>query len=417
MWQSPFLWMTIAVGLYMAWNIGANDVANAMGTSVGSGALTFKKAVIIAAIFELLGAVLVGGHVTDTVRKGIVDPLVFQGEPMLLVIGMMSSLLSAALWLHLASFLGWPVSTTHSIVGAVAGFGIVGAGFASVKGGTLGVIVLSWVTSPLVGALIALTVFRVCRKRILDASDPVAAMIRVGPWLVLPVFLVLTLALIYKGLKNLKLDLPLGEAVLIGIGVGICSAFVAWLLLRRIKVRDGADRREQLEQVEKAFGWLQILTACYVAFAHGSNDVANAVGPLAAVVGTLSEGTVNAQVALPVWVLWVGGIGIVVGLATYGKNVMATIGTKITELTPSRGFAATFGAATTILIGSKLGMPLSTTHTMVGAVIGVGLARGITALNMSVIRGVVASWVITLPFAGLLSGGLFWAIGSVTGYL
>ncbi len=402
-----FFWIAVVVGFYMAWNIGANDVANAMGTSVGSGALTFKRAVIVAAIFEFLGAVLVGGSVTDTVRKGIVDPAAFASDPQLLVVGMCCALLSAALWLHLASWLGWPVSTTHSIVGAVAGFGIAAYGLGAVQWKTMFFIVMSWFVSPLVGGLLGFLVFVFIRNKILDTRSPIANLKKYGPLFVFPVFAILVLSFIYKGLKNLKLDLPLGQAAFISCGVGLLATLAAYWWVRRLKPLPDGEVREQLSVVEKNFIYLQILTACFVAFAHGSNDVANAVGPMAAVVGTLKAGVVAQKVELPIWVLVAGAGGIVVGLATYGHKVMATIGKNITEMSPSRGFSAEFGAAATILVGSKLGLPISTTHTLVGGVIGVGLARGIGALDMALVRKIGLSWIITVPFAGLLSAILY----------
>jgi PiT family inorganic phosphate transporter len=401
-----FLWVTVAVGLYMAWTIGANDVANAMGTSVGSKALTFKQAVLVAAIFEFAGAVLAGGTVTDTVRKGIVDPAAF-GDPMQLIVGMTCALLAAAIWLHLATFYGWPVSTTHSIVGAVAGFGAVSAGISAINGAKLGLIVASWVISPLMGAVIAFGVFLFVRQRILEVELPVRALKRLGPVLLFPVFVILTLSFVFKGLKNLNLHLSFSEALSYGLLVGAVASAVSWLLLRRVDVPESGGTRTQLFVVERNFGYLQILTACYVAFAHGSNDVANAVGPMAAVYGAIKEGVVGGPVGVPIWILLIGGVGIVLGLATYGHKVMSTIGRDITEMTPSRGFCAEFGAATTILIGSKMGLPISTTHTLVGAVIGVGFARGVAALDFGILRRIVASWVITVPFSALLSAVLY----------
>ena len=418
MTPDALLWIALAVGLYMAWNIGANDVANAMGTSVGSGALTFRRAVLVAAVFELAGAVLAGGAVTDTVRSGIIDTSHFatldRGWEMLAA-GMTASLLASAIWLHLASALGWPVSTTHAIVGAIAGFGIVASGLEAVQLGTLGKIAGSWVVSPLMGGVLGLVVFRLVRRLVLESARPLEALKRQGPWLVMPVFVVLTLSFVYKGLKNLKLDLSLGAALLVALAVGAVAMLVARRLLRRLVVDADAPLRGQLKTIERVFGYLQIMTACLVAFAHGSNDVANAVGPLAAVVSAVEEHAISSKVPLPIWVLWAGGIGIVVGLATYGRRVMATIGKRITEMTPTRGFAAEFGAATTILIGSKLGMPISTTHTLVGAVIGVGLARGLGAIDLGVIKGILASWLITVPLAAVLSGVIFWGLELVLG--
>jgi len=390
-------------GLYMAWNIGANDVANAMGTSVGSGALTLRGAIVVAAIFEFGGAMLVGGTVTDTVRKGIVSLDAIGGDPMVLAVGMTACLLAAAMWLHVATYFGWPVSTTHSIVGAVVGFGITASGMQAVNWSVMGTIVASWVVSPLMGGVIAYLLFRLLQRRVLDDDEPIEALARFGPWMIMVLGFVLTLALLWKGLKPLHLDLPIHVALPAALAAGVVAALIsAPLLKRRTRaIEDGGSH-----DPEKVFLILQILTACFVAFAHGSNDVANAVGPLSAVYGALQDG-VSAQVTVPMTMLLVGAVGIVIGLATYGYKVMATIGKEITELTPSRGFVAEFAAATTIVAASKLGLPVSTTHTLVGAVIGVGMARSIGALDLGVVRGIVLSWFITVPFAALLAAALF----------
>lgn len=394
-------------GLYMAWNIGANDVANAMGTSVGSGALTLKRAILVAAIFEFGGALLVGGSVTKTISKGIVELDAFGGDVIVVATGMTCCLLAAALWLHLASYFGWPVSTTHSIVGAVFGFGIVGGGIDAVNWLMMGKIVASWVVSPLMGGLIAFLLFVFLRNRVLASAKPLDQMRYWGPIMVFPIFLVLSLALMFKGLKPLNLDLPLSTAGLISIGIGTLATIVAVPVFRRLTQRaDDLRLKDSLQATEKVFMILQILTACFVAFAHGSNDVANAVGPLAAVFSVVSEG-VQAEVQVPLNVLLIGAVGIVIGLATYGYRVMATIGKEITELTPSRGFTAEFAAAFTIVAASKLGLPVSTTHTLVGAVIGVGFARSVGAINKQVVKGIVMSWFITVPFTAVLAGVLY----------
>lgn len=393
-------------GLYMAWNIGANDVANAMGTSVGSGALTLRRAIIVAAIFEFGGAMLVGGTVTQTIRKGIVDIGAIGSDPMTVAVGMTCCLLAAALWLNLATFAGWPVSTTHSIVGAVFGFGITAGGFDAVNWPVMGKIAASWVVSPLFGGILGWLSFLFVKRRILNVERPLQALQGWGPIMIFPIFAILTLSVIFKGLKPLKLDFSLGPAIGIAAGVGLLASALSVPLLRRVAHGVAESRSEHSYRAEGVFLVLQVLTACFVAFAHGSNDVANAVGPMAAVFGAL-HGGVEGEVAVSHEVLLVGAIGIVVGLATYGYKIMATIGTKITDLTPSRGFAAEFGAATTIVLASKLGLPVSTTHTLVGAVIGVGFARGIGAINMKVVSGIVASWFITVPFTALLAAGLF----------
>ena len=393
-------------GLYMAWNIGANDVANAMGTSVGSGALTLRGAIIVAAIFEFGGAMLAGGTVTQTIRKGIVDMEVLGGDPMVIAVGMTCCLLAAALWLNIATFAGWPVSTTHSIVGAVVGFGLIAGGVHAVNWGVMGKIAASWVVSPLLGGVLGYSGFVFIKRRILNVDRPLLALRGWGPIMVFPIFAILALSVLFKGLKPLKLDLALGPSLGIAFAAGLLASILSVPLLRRATRLASENRDERVYRAERVFLVLQVMTACFVAFAHGSNDVANAVGPMAAVFSATS-GDVGANVAVPHRVLLIGAVGIVVGLATYGYKIMATVGKKITELTPSRGFAAEFGAATTIVMASKMGLPVSTTHTLVGAVIGVGLARGIGAINMKVVSGIVASWFITVPFTALLAAGLF----------
>ncbi|HHM23947.1 MAG TPA: inorganic phosphate transporter [Bacteroidetes bacterium] len=380
-------------------NIGGNDVANAMGTSVGSRALTFRQAVIVAAFFEFAGAVLVGSHVTETIRKGIINPEHFAAQPELLALGMFSALLAAGIWLQIATSLGLPVSTTHSIVGAVMGFGILANGFGSVEWGKVSEIVLSWLISPLAGGAIAYFVFRHVSKRILDAERPMDEAIGRAPYLAFFVFFILILSFIYKGLKNLHLNLPLHTALLWAFGVAMVGSLVVRFIMRRLSQHE----KDPIEFVENIFKYLQIMTACYVAFAHGANDVANSVGPLSAIIHILSTHTVKMQVEVPLWILMLGGGGIVLGLAIWGYNVIRTVGGKITEITPTRGFSAEFATATTVLVFSKMGLPISTTHTLVGSVIGVGFARGIAALNLRVIRDIIGSWILTLPAAALFT--------------
>lgn len=388
--------VALVVGFYMAWNIGANDVANAMGTSVGSGALNFRRAVLLAGIFEFAGAVLVGGHVSDTVRKDIVDPLQFADDPNLLIYGMLSALVAAALWLHLASYFGQPVSTTHSIVGGVFGFGLIANG--AVEWGTMGKIVASWLISPFFSGLLAFLLFRLISKRVMAADNPIAATRAYAPFFVFLVAVILVLSFIFKGLKNLHLDISYATALGMAAGIGAIVAFLANVLVfKRMTIPAVRSTAEEYAQVERIFIGLQITTACYVAFAHGANDVANAVGPLAAIYSVHSTGEVAMKVGVPLWTLVLGGVGIVTGLAMYGRKVMETVGTKITEMTPSRGFAAEFAAATTVLTCSKLGIPVSTTHALVGAVMGVGLARGIAGVNAKVARSIFSSWVATVP--------------------
>ncbi|MFQ5889969.1 MAG: inorganic phosphate transporter [Gemmatimonadota bacterium] len=395
----------------MAWNIGANDVANAMGTSVGSGALTLAGAVVLAGIFEFLGATLVGTHVTETIRKGILETSMFSGEgsvlgpegPKVLMIGMVSALLAAGLWLQIATTFGLPVSTTHSIVGAVMGFAFLAVGFRAISWGTVAKIVASWVLSPLLGAALAAAMFLFVTHWILQSEEPADATRQYGPHLIGLVSFILILSFIYKALKNVFPDPPWWTVALASLLAGLTGYYVGrWMLGRS---RGDPDR--PFAYVERIFGRLQIGTACYVAFAHGANDVANAVGPVAAVVQIATMGGLPEQVPVPGWILLLGAVGIVIGLATWGYKVIATIGSKITELTPTRGFSAEFGAATTVLIASRLGMPVSTTHTLVGAVIGVGFARGMAALDLRIIRRIVNSWVVTLPAAALFAALIF----------
>ena len=391
--------LAIVLGLYTAFSIGANDVANAMGTSVGSRALTLRGAILVAAVFEFAGAYLVGGHVTETIRGGILDPAIVGERPDVVIAGMLAALTAAGTWLIVASRLGWPVSTTHAIVGAIAGFGMVALGWSAVEWGELGRIVSSWVLS---GSL-AIVIFTVTRRLILDHDDPVRQLQKWGPLYVFAVIAVIGMVTLFKGLKNLKLDFSLGEAMLITGVLGAVGASIAWLLLRRLRPDPAADKRFHFATVERMFAALQVMSACAVAFAHGSNDVANAIGPMAAVLGTVGSTVVEAQAPVPGWILLVGGAGIVVGLSTLGYRVMATIGERITELTPTRGYAAEFAAAVTILLASQLGLPVSTTHTLIGAVLGVGLARGIGALDLRVIGTIVLAWVVTIPVGGALA--------------
>jgi PiT family inorganic phosphate transporter len=397
------LWIGGALALYMAWAIGANDVANAMGTSVGSGALTIRRAVIVAGVLELAGAFLAGGHVTDTVRKGILDMDLVADQ--VLVWGMLGALASAGTLLLLATRMGLPVSTTHAIVGAIVGFGVVGIGLDAVVWGKVAQIVASWFTSPLLGGVLAFLIFHLIRRLILDRRDPFEAGRRWGPLFFFVVTFVMGLVTLFKGLKNLKLDLDLPEALVGSAAIGLLGALLGRLFLLRVRVREG---ERPLRSVERVFSVLQVLTACAVAFAHGSNDVANAIGPLAAVVNVARGAAMAGKAPLEPWMLMVGGIGIVFGLATWGYRVMETVGRKITELTPSRGFAAELAAALTIVLASRLGIPVSTTHILVGSVLGVGLARGIGALDMRVVGKILVSWVATLPIAALLSVFFFY---------
>ncbi len=394
--------LACAFGFFMAWGVGANDVANAMGTSVGSRALTVKQAILIAMIFEFAGAYLAGGAVTQTIKGGIVDPAVI--PPELMVLGMMSALLAAGSWLLIASTRGWPVSTTHTIVGAVVGFAAVGISTDAVNWSGLAPIVGSWVVSPVLSGIVAFALFMSVQKLIIDTEDPFRSAKRYVPLYMFATGFMVTIMTVSKGLKQVGVSLsPLHSTLLAG-AIGLAVMALGMVLLSRIKLDPEADKTFHYASVEKVFAVLMVFTACSMAFAHGSNDVANAVGPLAAVVEVIQTGAaVGAKAPLPGWVLLLGAIGIVVGLATYGYKVIATIGREITELTPSRGFAAELATATTVVGASAIGLPVSTTHTLVGAVLGIGIARGIGALNLGMVGKIFMSWLITLPAGAILA--------------
>ncbi|MEX1033859.1 MAG: inorganic phosphate transporter [Cellvibrionaceae bacterium] len=406
-------------GVFMAWGVGANDVANAMGTSVGSRALTIKQAIIIAMVFEFLGAYLAGGEVTSTIRKGIIDPAILTDTPELLVYGMLSALLAAGTWLLAASLWGWPVSTTHSIVGAIVGFAAVGIGIDAVDWARVGSIVASWVVSPVLAGSISYGLFRSVQVLILNTDKPFQNAKRFIPIYMFAVGFLIAMVTMVKGLKHVFADagmaLSYGESAGYATLIGLAVMAIGVVLLKRIREDDAAVlSRNRFASVERVFAVLMIFTACAMAFAHGSNDVANAVGPMAAVYSVIvNEGVIGASATMPNWVLLLGGLGIVAGLGTYGYKVIATVGRKITELTPSRGFAAELGAAATVVLASGTGLPVSTTHTLVGAILGVGLARGIGALNLSVIGTIFMSWIITLPVGAVLAIIFFFTFKTV----
>lgn len=411
---TTFLILACVFGLFMAWGIGANDVANAMGTSVGSGAITIKQAVIIAAIFEFAGAFLAGGQVTKTIRKGIIDADLLSATPELLVYGMLASLLSAGIWLLVASKFGWPVSTTHSIVGAIVGFAAVGIGVDAVHWSKVGTIVMSWVISPALAGAASYWLFRSVQRLILNRDNPLESAKQVVPYYVFLTGFIIALVTMFKGLKHVGLEVSTVESYSYAFVFGLVIMFMSMVSIRKLKFDPNANKDFQFANVERVFAVLMVVTACAMAFAHGSNDVANAIGPVAAIVGIVQSGGEIAQKSiLPIWVLILGGMGIVAGLLMYGRRVMATIGKNITELTPSRGFAATLAAATTVVFASGTGLPISTTHTLVGAVLGVGLARGIGALNLNVVRTIFLSWIVTLPAGALMSILFFFTLKGI----
>ncbi|WP_434356963.1 inorganic phosphate transporter [Parasalinivibrio latis] len=404
-------------GFLMAIGIGANDVANAMGTSVGSKALTVKQAIIIAMIFEFAGAYLAGGEVTDTIRKGVIETSLFANTPDILVYGMMASLLAAGSWLLVASYMGWPVSTTHSIIGAIIGFACVSVGPEAVDWGSVKGIVGSWIVTPLISGVFAYLIFVSAQRLIFDTDKPLINAKRFVPVYMFITSMVIAMVTIKKGLKHVGLHLSTSEAAVWSVIVSAIVMIGGYLYIRAKYADDNAATdRNGFDGVERVFSLLMVVTACAMAFAHGSNDVANAIGPLSAVVATVEHmGTVADKSEIAWWILPLGGIGIVVGLATLGHKVMATVGSGITELTPSRGFAAQLATASTVVLASGTGLPISTTQTLVGAVLGVGFARGIAALNLGVVRNIVASWVVTLPAGALLAVVFFYAMKAMFG--
>ena len=415
--EHAFLYLSLAAafGLFMAWGIGANDVANAMATSVGSRAITIKQALIIAAVFEFSGAVLAGGEVTKTIRKGIIDASSLAETPELLVFGMLAALLAAGLWLLLASQRGWPVSTTHSIVGAIIGFAIAGIGVDAVSWGKVGAIVASWVASPLLAGTLSFLLFSSVQWLILTRPDPLERARRYVPFYIFLAAFVMSLVTLFKGLKHVGLDLTTLQCYLVSIGFGIVVALIGKVFINRIEPNRKAEKKFHYFTVERVFSVLMVVTACGMAFAHGSNDVANAIGPVAAVISIAQEGAVGQKSPVSIWILLLGGLGIVIGLATFGRHVIATVGTKITHLTPSRGFAAELGAATTIVVASGTGIPISTTHTLVGAILGVGMARGISAIDLSVVGRIFLSWIITIPIGAILAIVFFYILKAIFG--
>jgi len=403
-------------GFFMAWGIGANDVANAMGTSVGARALTLGQAVLVACVFEFAGAYLAGGEVTSTIRKGIIDAGVISASPELLVYGMIASLLAAGIWLLIASYFGWPVSTTHSIVGAIVGFAAVGIGVDVVQWGKVGSIIASWVVSPVMAGTISFLLFTSVKRLILQTPDPFMSAKRYVPFYMFLAGFVVSMVTFLKGLKHVGLTFTTNESILLSLVFALIIALLGALMLQKIDNTATEKNGAMFDGVERVFAVLMVFTACAMAFAHGSNDVANAIGPLAAIVSVVqSGGEIASKSILPPWILLIGASGIVIGLGMLGYRVMMTVGRSITELTPSRGFAAELAAAGTVVIASGTGLPISTTHTLVGAVLGVGLARGIGAINIGVVGKIILSWIVTLPVGAGLSILFFFVLKGAFG--
>ncbi|MBL8395732.1 MAG: inorganic phosphate transporter [Candidatus Accumulibacter sp.] len=413
--QTFFYVLVITLGLYVTWGLGANDVANAMGTSVGSGAISVRQALLLAGIMELCGAYLAGGEVATTISKGIIDGSHFEAVPHLLMFGMLGALLAAGIWLMIASMRGWPVSTTHTIVGAVCGVGVAALGFDAVNWETTVEIVASWFISPVLGGIVALFVTLSIRKLIFNTVDPVAQARKWGPVHAFLVGWMVSLITISKGLQHVNVHLGSIAGQVLAVVIGIVLASIARLMMSRVKLDQHASREFHFASVEQLFIPLMVITGAAMAFAHGSNDVANGIAPMAAVIQIIETQAVSPKAAVTPVMLLIGGLGIVAGLATYGYRVMATIGRGITELTPTRGYCATIAAALVTVAASGLGMPVSTTHIAVGAVMGVGVARGIGALDLRVIAGILVSWFVTVPVGAILAALTFYILRAVFG--
>lgn len=416
-----FTFLAIAFAFYMTWGIGANDVANAMGASVGSGVISVKEAILIAALFEFSGAFFASSKVTDTIQKGIILPTAVAGHPELLVYGMLGALLSAAIWLTVASQRGWPVSTTHSIVGAIVGFTVTGLGVEAVNWKQIGEIAIAWAIAPFLAGFLALLLMLSIRGLILNAEHPFRRAKIWGPLYVFLVGFIVSLVTLFRGLAHIKLELSEVETLLIAGGIGLVVAMIGRMMIAGIKMDRAADRVFHYASVEKVFVPMMIFTACAMAFAHGSNDAANGIGPLAAVLSVIESAKASAgalashKTAVPLWVPVLGGVGIVVGIATLGYRVMQTIGNRITSLTPTSGYSATLAAAVIVVLASKVGLPLSTTQVAVGAVMGVGFARGLGAVDLRVVSHILLSWLVTLPANAALSVGFFFLLKHLFG--
>ena len=396
------IWLIIAVlvGVYMAWNIGSNDVANSMASAVGAKAITLKQAIIIAGILNFLGAVFVGSHVTETVRKGIVDPSSLT-DPTIVVYGAISALLAASFWVTFATWKELPVSTTHSVVGGLLGFGIVAGGI--INWGKVGEITAAWIISPIFGCILAFTVFNILHYAIINSKNSIRRCRMIAPLFIGLAFFIIALSFLFKTPLGKNLSISGLSAVLYSGIVGILAMIGGYFLISRYY----GHTSDGIRSVESTFRWIQVFTSCYVAFSHGSNDVANAIGPVATIYMVSKTNTLSPSVEVPFFLLAIGGMGIALGIYTWGYKVIDTVGRKITELTNTRGFTIDFSAATTVLLASKMGLPISTTHAVVGSVIGVGLARGLKAIDLGIIKNIILSWVITLPAAALITIFIF----------
>jgi inorganic phosphate transporter, PiT family len=391
-------------GFYMTWNIGANDVANSMASAVGAKAITLKQAVFIAGILNVVGATFLGSHVTDTIRKGIVSTHIL-ADPNLALIGALSALLAAALWVSFATWKSLPVSTTHSIVGAMIGFGIMAGGVSVINWTKLGGVVLSWVISPVFSMMISYLMLKIIIRFVISAKDSFNKALKLSPIFISLTCFIVVLSFLFKTPLGQNLSLKTHSAIIIAVIATVLMGFLGTLLVKHLVKKVNKNRG-----AEEIFRKIQIGTSCYVALAQGANDVANAIGPLAVIYFLVKTGTVAETIPVPTFLLLFGGIGIACGISMAGYRVMETLGTKITTLTNTRGFSVDFAAATTVLIASKLGLPVSTTHAAVGGVMGVGLARGLEAVNFRIVLKIMLYWVLTVPAAAITSMAIFWLL-------
>ncbi len=408
-----FILMACAVGLWMTWGIGANDLANIMSPALGSKAISVKHAIFIAVIFEVAGAFLGGNQVTETIRGGIIDSQLL--APQLLIYGMLSVLFAGATWITLASYFGMPVSITNAVIGALVGVGAIALGFDAVHWEKVGYIAISWVSSPLSAGLLAFLIFVTIKRFILGVDKPFEAAKRLIPIYLFIVGIVLAMMTIVKGLKHFSINLNILPMLLVVLGTAILVLIGGLFAMKRIFAKTHLNRHMQFAYIEGMFSVLMALTACAMVFAHGSNDVAIAVGPVSGVISLVWKGQPMQDGWMLGMIMLCGSLGVILGLFMYGRKVIATVGHAITTLTPSRAFAATLAASSTVVVSTSTGIPVSATQTLVGAVFGVGLARGIDALNLTVLRNIFVSWIVTIPVAALLATGFFYGLKWIFG--
>jgi PiT family inorganic phosphate transporter len=410
-----FTVLACLIGLWMTWGIGANDLANILSPAIGSHAISVKHAVLIAVVFEIAGAFLGGAHVTETIRSGIIDANLLIKTPELFVYGMLSVLLAGATWITAASYLGMPVSITNTIVGGLVGVGAIMLGLHAVHWQTVGYIAISWVSSPAIAGVVAYLLFVSIRNSILGAENPFLAAKKAVPIYLLIVGIVLSLMMTLKGLNHFQMHLPIWQTLLIVVATILLVMMIGMIAMLRIFSRAKMNRHLQFVYIEGMFSVLMAFTACAMVFAHGSNDVAIAVGPIIGIISLVQSGHPMQNGMIFNSITLMGCFGVILGLFMYGRKVIETVGTAITTLTPSRAFAATLAASSTVIVSTSTGIPVSATQTLVGAVFGVGLARGIDALNITVIRNIFMSWIVTIPAAAGLATLFFYALRAIFG--